>query len=58
MAWAMTLEAALKVALKEVGYKKLDGEVIYQTYQKLTGVQRAGLQGPWSPALCTPVSFW
>jgi hypothetical protein len=46
MAWAMTLEAALKIALKEVGYKKLDGEVIYQTYQKLTGVQRAGLQGP------------
>jgi hypothetical protein len=44
MAWAMTFEAALKIALKEVGYKKLDGEVIYQTYQKLTGVQRAGLQ--------------
>jgi branched-chain amino acid transport system substrate-binding protein len=46
MAWAMTFEAALKIALKEVGYKKLDGEVIYQTYQKLTGIQRAGLQGP------------
>jgi len=46
MSWAMTFEAALKIALKEVGYKKLDGEVIYQTYQKLTGVERAGLQGP------------
>jgi hypothetical protein len=46
MAWAMTFEAALKIALKEVGYKKLDGEVIYQAYQKLTGVERAGLQGP------------
>jgi hypothetical protein len=42
----MTFEAALKVGLKDVGYKKLDGEVIYQTYQKLTGVPRAGLQGP------------
>ncbi len=46
MSWAMTFEAALKIALKEVGYKKLDGEVIYRTYQRLTGVERAGLQGP------------
>ncbi len=46
MSWAMTFEAALKIALKEVGYRKLDGEVIYQTYQKLTGIDRAGLQGP------------
>jgi len=46
MSWAMTYEAALKIALKEVGYKKLDGEAIYQAYQKLTGVERAGLQGP------------
>ncbi len=46
MSWAMTFEAALRIALREVGYRKLDGEVIYQTYQKLTGVERAGLQGP------------
>jgi len=46
MSWAMTYEAALKIALKEVGYKKLDGEAMYQAYQKLTGVERAGLQGP------------
>jgi len=46
MSWAMTFEAALKIALKKVGYKKLDGEVIYQTYQNLTGLERAGLQGP------------
>ena len=46
MSWAMTFEAALKIALKKVGYKKLDGEAIYQAYQKLTGVERAGLQGP------------
>jgi branched-chain amino acid transport system substrate-binding protein len=46
MSWAMTFEAALKIALKQVGYKKLDGEAIYQAYQKLTGVERGGLQGP------------
>jgi len=46
MSWAMTFEAALKIALKQVGYKKLDGEAIFQAYQKLTGVERAGLQGP------------
>jgi branched-chain amino acid transport system substrate-binding protein len=46
MLWAMTFEAGLKIALKEVGYKKLDGEAMYQAYQKLTGLERAGLQGP------------
>jgi hypothetical protein len=46
MSWAITFEAALKIALKQVGYKKLDGEAIFQAYQKLTGVERAGLQGP------------
>jgi len=46
MSWAMTFEAGLKIALKQVGYKKLDGEAMYQAYQKLTGVERAGLQGP------------
>jgi branched-chain amino acid transport system substrate-binding protein len=46
MLWATTFEAALKIALKEVGYKKLDGEAMYQAYQKLTGLERGGLQGP------------
>jgi hypothetical protein len=46
MLWAMTFEAGLKIALKEVGYKKLDGEAMYQAYQKLTGMKWAGLQGP------------
>jgi branched-chain amino acid transport system substrate-binding protein len=46
MIWAMTFEAGLKIALKEVGYKKLDGEAMYQAYQKLTGQKWAGLQGP------------
>lgn len=36
--WALPVEAALKVALNEVGYDKLDGEAIYQAYQKLTGM--------------------
>ena len=46
MVWAMTFEAALRIALKQVGYKKLDGEAMYQAYQKLTGLERGGLQGP------------
>ncbi len=46
MLWAMTFEAGLKIALKQVGYKKLDGEAMYQAYQKLTGLERGGLQGP------------
>ena len=46
MLWATTFESALKIALKQVGYKKLDGEAMLQAYQKLTGLQRGGLQGP------------
>jgi len=46
MLWAWTFESALKIALKQVGYKKLDGEAMYQAYQKLTGLERGGLQGP------------
>jgi branched-chain amino acid transport system substrate-binding protein len=46
MLWASTFEAALKIGLKQVGYKKLDGEAMYQAYQKLTGLERGGLQGP------------
>jgi ABC-type branched-subunit amino acid transport system substrate-binding protein len=33
----MLYESALKVALKDVGYEKLDGEAMYHALQKLTG---------------------
>lgn len=36
--WALPFKAALKVALNEVGYDKLDGEAMYQAYQKLAGM--------------------
>ena len=37
VARAMIVEAALKGALKDVGYEKLNGEAVYQALQKLTG---------------------
>lgn len=37
VARVMIFEAALKGALKDVGYEKLNGDVIYQALQKLTG---------------------
>jgi branched-chain amino acid transport system substrate-binding protein len=46
-AWSMIFEAALEIALKDVGYEKLDGEAMYQAYQKLTGKNvTQGIQGP------------
>lgn len=39
-------EQALKIALEDVGYDKLDGEAMYQAYQKLTGLDRQGIAGP------------
>jgi branched-chain amino acid transport system substrate-binding protein len=38
-------ERALKIALDSVGYAKLDGEAMYQAYQKLTGFDNQGLAG-------------
>ena len=38
-------EQALKIALDGVGYDKLDGEAMYQAYQKLTGFDNQGLAG-------------
>lgn len=46
MAIAMTYEAGLKMALKEVGYDNLTANAMYQTYQKLTGMNLTqGIQG-------------
>jgi ABC-type branched-subunit amino acid transport system substrate-binding protein len=36
--WAMHFIAALKIALKDVGYEKLDGEAYYKALQKLKGM--------------------
>jgi len=46
MAWGMTYVAGLKAALKAVGYKKLKGDDMYKAYQRITGFERAGVQGP------------
>jgi ABC-type branched-subunit amino acid transport system substrate-binding protein len=49
MVFAMTYEAGLRIALKDVGYDKLSAEAMYQAYQKLTGKDVShGIQG-----LCT-----
>lgn len=42
----MAFEAALRTGLKEVGYDKLDGEVLYKAYQRLTGMEFAGITTP------------
>ncbi len=44
--WGMDFEEALKIALKDVGYEKLDGEAMFRAYQKLTGFKRQGITGP------------
>lgn len=36
--WAMHFMAALKIALKDVGYEKLDGDAFYKALQKLKGM--------------------
>ena len=46
MAWGMTYVAGLKAALKAVGYEKLKGDDMYKAYQRITGLERAGVQGP------------
>lgn len=63
MTWAMNFEAALKMALKEVGYEKLDAEAMYRAYQKLTGNDLKGLTGscaysPTSRRGSTEVKFY
>jgi branched-chain amino acid transport system substrate-binding protein len=46
MAWAMTYVAGLKEALKAVDYEKLTANDMYKAYQRITGFERAGIQGP------------
>jgi hypothetical protein len=46
MIWVLDFEQALRIALKEVPYEKLDGDAIFQAYQKLAGFKRQGLAGP------------
>jgi ABC-type branched-subunit amino acid transport system substrate-binding protein len=46
MSWGMTYVAGLKAALKAVGYEKLKADDMYNAYQRITGLDRAGVQGP------------
>jgi len=46
MSWGMTYVAGLKNALKAVGYNKLDADEMYKAYQRITGLERSGVQGP------------
>ena len=36
---------ALELALEDVGYEQLDGDAVYEAYQKMTGFSRDGLAG-------------
>jgi hypothetical protein len=42
----MTYVAGLKAALKAVGYEKIKGDDMYKAYQRITGLERASVQGP------------
>lgn len=44
--WGMNLEAALSDAIKRVGANKLSREILYESYQRLTGMSRQGINGP------------
>jgi branched-chain amino acid transport system substrate-binding protein len=46
MAWGMTYVAGLKAALEAVWYGKLKADDMYKAYQRITGLERAGVQGP------------
>jgi len=46
MLWSYKFEKGLKKALDAVGYDKLNGEAMYQAFQKLTGIAQEGAQGP------------
>jgi len=45
MSWGMTYVAGLKTALKAVGYDKLKPDDMYTAYQKITGLDKNGIQG-------------
>ena len=45
--WGITYEAAVKAALKKVGYEKLDAEAMYQAMcNSVTGLDKKGIMGP------------
>lgn len=44
--WGMNFEAALRDAIKRVGPDKLNREAIYESYERLTGMSREGINGP------------
>jgi hypothetical protein len=46
ISWGMTYAAGLKLALKTVGYDKLTPDDMYNAYQKITGLDKKGVQGP------------
>jgi len=46
MSWGMTYVAGLKKALQAAGYDKLKPNDMYEAYQKLTGFEKHGIQGP------------
>ena len=46
MVWGLTYVAGLKEALEAVGYEKLKADDMYKAYQKITGLERLGIQGP------------
>ncbi|MFW6114693.1 MAG: ABC transporter substrate-binding protein [Thermodesulfobacteriota bacterium] len=46
MAWAMTYVTGLKEALSAVGYDDLTANDMYKAYQRITGFERSGIQGP------------
>ena len=46
VALARDIEAGLKIALKKVGYEKLDGEVLGEAYKQLTGSTHRGSAFP------------
>jgi ABC-type branched-subunit amino acid transport system substrate-binding protein len=46
MAQAIMFEKALKVALQDVGYEKVNGEAVYKALQKITGEDTKGITGP------------
>jgi branched-chain amino acid transport system substrate-binding protein len=46
MSWGMTFVAGLKEALTEVSYEELEAEDMFQAYQRITGLEKNGIQGP------------
>lgn len=46
ISWGITYEAGLKTALQAVGYENLKPDDMYNAYQKITGLDKHGIQGP------------